>query len=94
MTTPQIPPEASLIEYPCDFPIKVMGLHDEAYIDQIVALVVAHAPEFDAGRHLVRRPSSSGKYIGLTLTVRATSREQLDTIYRAVTGHPQTKYVL
>ncbi len=83
MTTPQIPPEESLIEYPCDFPIKVMGPHSEVYIEEIVSLVVTHAPGFDAGQHLARRPSSTGKYIGLTITVRATSREQLDTIYRA-----------
>ncbi len=94
MATPQIPPEESLIEYPCECRIKVMGPHSEVYIEEIVALVVTHAPEFDAGQHLARRPSSTGKYIGLTLTVRATSREQLDTIYRAVTGHPHTKYVL
>ena len=94
MTTPQIPPEESLIEYPCDFPIKVMGPHTEVYIEEIVALVVTHAPGFDAAQALVRRPSSTGKYIGLTFTVRAHSREQLDNIYRAVTGHPHTKYVL
>ncbi|MDO9236736.1 MAG: DUF493 family protein [Aquabacterium sp.] len=88
-----IPPEQSLIEYPCDFPIKVMGLHHETFIDAVVAIVVVHAPEFDATL-IVQRPSSTGKYLGLTVTVTVTSREQLDNIYRGLTSHPLVKYVL
>jgi uncharacterized protein len=91
---PPIPPEQSLIEYPSDFPIKVMGANTEAFVEAIVALTVQHDPEFDAASRLSRRPSSSGTYLGLTLTVRATSREQLDNLYRALSGHPLVKYVL
>jgi putative lipoic acid-binding regulatory protein len=93
MNQPIIPPEQSLIEYPSAFPIKVMGAHQEAFIEAVVAIVVAHDPSFDPAR-IERRPSSSGNYLGLTVTVTATSREQLDNIYRALTGHPLVKYVL
>ena len=91
---PPIPPEESLIEYPSAFPIKVMGAHSDAFIDAIVEIARAHDPQFDPAQHLERRPSSGGNYIGLTVTVTATSREQLDNLYRALTGHPQVKYVL
>jgi len=90
---PLVPPEESLIQYPSPFPIKVMGLHHETFIEAVVALVVEHDPTFEA-HTIERRPSSSGKYLGLTVTVTATSREQLDNIYRALTGHPLVKYVL
>lgn len=90
---PRIPPEESLIQYPCAFPIKVMGTHVDAFVEAVVAIVVQHDPSFDATT-LVRRPSSSGNYLGLTVTVTATSREQLDNIYRNLTGHPLVKYVL
>lgn len=84
----------SVIVYPCAFPIKVMGIQDDSFEAQIVALTMSLDPQFDADQHLERRPSSSGKYMGLTVTVMATSREQLDALYRAYTGHPLVRYVL
>lgn len=91
---PVIPPEESLIQYPCAFPIKVMGTHTEVFLEQMVTIARTHDPVFDPEQHLERRPSSSGKYLSLTVTVTATSREQLDTLYRAFTSHPLVKYVL
>lgn len=90
---PRIPPEDSLIQYPCPFPIKVMGVHEDAFVEAIVAIATEHDPSFQA-HTLERRPSSSGKYLGLTVIVTATSRTQLDNLYRALTGHPLVKYVL
>jgi putative lipoic acid-binding regulatory protein len=90
---PVIPPEQSLIEYPSRFPIKVMGVHHETFIEAVVRIAREHDQTFDEAT-LEHRPSSSGKYLGLTVTVTATSREQLDAIYRALTGHPLVKYVL
>lgn len=90
---PYIPPEQSLIEYPCVFPIKVMGAHQETFVDAVIAIVREHDPAFDAST-IQRRPSSSGNYLGLTVTVMATSRTQLDNIYRGLTAHPLVKYVL
>ncbi len=60
---PIIPPEQSLIEYPCPFPIKVMGPHLEDFVESVVALIVQHDPSFDI-QALERRPSSTGKYCG------------------------------
>ena len=91
---PVIPPDQSLIEYPSAFPIKVMGAHSDVFVDAVIEIARAHAPDFDPATGLERRPSSGGNYIGLTITVTATSREQLDNLYRALTSHPQVKYVL
>ncbi|MBR7801707.1 HP0495 family protein [Undibacterium fentianense] len=89
----EITPEESLIEYPCDFPIKVMGLMQDAFAQTIVEVVMLHDPTFHAGK-LEMRPSSKGNYLSLTVTVRAIHREQLDNIYRALSSHPMVKMVL
>ncbi|MDR3479115.1 MAG: DUF493 family protein [Burkholderiaceae bacterium] len=86
-------PSDSLIEYPSDFPIKVMGAMHETFAQTIVELVVSHDPDFHAGK-MEMRPSSKGTYLSLTVTVRATSREQLDNLYRALSSHPMVKVVL
>jgi putative lipoic acid-binding regulatory protein len=93
-TTPQeIPPEQSLIEYPCRFPIKVLGTHSEEFISAMVIIAKAFEPDFDHSS-VERRPSKAGNYIGLTLSIYVINREQLDEIYRRLTSHPQVKYVL
>lgn len=88
-----IPVEESLITYPSDFPIKIMGPMHETFTAVIVEVVTQHDPEFHTGR-LETRPSSKGNYLSLTATVRATSREQLDNLYRALSAHPMVKVVL
>lgn len=94
MTTPATPPEReSLIEYPSDFPIKVMGRAAPDLVETLVKLVKEHDPGFDPVTVEVR-PSKAGNYLGLTFTVRATSREQLDTLYRKLHGHPLVAVVL
>lgn len=94
MTPPRdIPPEQSLIEFPCDFPIKVMGAHVEGYVEALVHVARAFDPAFDAST-VEQRPSKAGNYLGVTLTVRVTSREQLDELYRTLTTHPMVKIVL
>ena len=86
-------PTESLIEYPSDFPIKVMGEMHDAFAQTIVDLVILHDPSFHAGK-VEMRPSTKGTYLSLTVTVRATSREQLDNLYRALSSHPMVKVVL
>jgi putative lipoic acid-binding regulatory protein len=86
-------PVDSLIEYPCDFPIKIMGVMQDAFAQTMVDVVSSHDPEFHAGK-LEMRPSTKGNYLSLTVTVRATSREQLDNLYRALSSHPMVKMVL
>lgn len=88
-----IPTEESLIEYPSDFPIKVVGVMHDEFAQNIVELVVLHDPDFHAGK-VEMRPSTQGKYLSLTLTIRATSREQLDNLYRALSTHEHVKFVL
>jgi uncharacterized protein len=83
----------TLIEYPSDFPIKIMGVRHDAFAQTMVEVVLQHDPTFDAGK-MEMRPSSKGTYLGLTVTVRATSREQLDNLYRALSSHPMVKVVL
>ncbi|HXZ10094.1 MAG TPA: DUF493 family protein [Paraburkholderia sp.] len=87
------PVNESLIEFPCDFPIKVMGKSHPEFADTIVTVIQQFDNGFDVTR-VETRPSSGGNYTGLTVTVRALNREHLDDIYRALTGHPMVKVVL
>jgi uncharacterized protein len=86
-------PNESLIEYPCDFPIKVMALAQAGLLEAITALVCIHDPDFKP-ETIITRPSAKGKYLGLTVIVRATSRTQLDALYTALSGHSMVKMVL
>ena len=88
-----IPPEQSLIEYPCRFPIKVMGAHVEGFAAAIAHVAMQFEPDFDAAT-IEQRPSRSGNYLGLTISVWVTSREQLDELYRTLSTHPMVKVVL
>ena len=90
---PPISPEQSLIEYPSQFPIKVMGAHVEGFAEAIAIVAKAFDPGFDASS-IEQRPSKGGNYLGLTITVTATSREQLDELYRTLSTHPMVKVVL
>ena len=96
-TTPapseQDPRKDSLIEYPSLFPIKVMGIKADGFVHAITQVAEQFDPNFDAST-IELRPSSSGKYLGVTITVTATSREQLDSLYMALTSHPMVKVVL
>ena len=87
------PRKETLIEYPSQFPIKVMGLDVDGYVNAVTEIAKQFDPTFDAST-VELRPSSGGKYLGVTITVTATSREQLDNLYRALTSHPMVKVVL
>jgi putative lipoic acid-binding regulatory protein len=86
-------PTESLIEYPCDFPIKVMGQKVDGFVEAITLVAVSFDAGFDASR-LELRDSKGGNYQSLTITIRATSREQLDELYRTLSSHPMVKVVL
>jgi hypothetical protein len=83
----------TLLEFPCDFPLKIMGAADEGFAASIAAVVVGHAPDFDAAT-MEMRPSKAGNYLSLTCTVRAVSQQQLDALYRELTAHPMVRVVL
>ena len=90
---PDPTPPPSLIDYPSAFPIKVMGAQVDGFEAAMVVIARLFDPAFDAGT-IERRPSKAGNYLGLTLTVTATSREQLDELYRTLSTHPLVKVVL
>jgi len=87
------PDAASALVFPSDFPIKIMGRRSDDFAATIVAIVLQHAPDFDPAT-LEIRASRRANYLSLTATVRATSRAQLDALYRALTGHPAVQVVL
>ena len=88
-----IPAQESLIQYPSLFPIKVMGLRVEGLVHAITHIAHQFDPTFDATT-VELRESKGGKYLGVTITVTATSREQLDELYRTLSTHPMVKVVL
>ena len=86
-------PQETLIEFPCDFPIKVMGETHVDFSKEIIQAIQSLITNFDASQ-IEMRGSSGGKYISLTCTVYVTSKPQLDDVYRALTAHPMVKFVL
>ena len=83
----------SLIDYPCDFPVKVMGARVDGFAEAMCQVAQQFDPDFNPAT-LEMRPSKAGNYLSVTLTIRATSREQLANLYRALTGHPMVKIAL
>ena len=86
-------PDKSLIEYPSRFPIKVMGAKVDGFVHAVTQIALQFDPAFDAST-IELRDSREGKYLGVTITVTATSREQLDELYRTLSTHPMVKVVL
>ncbi len=87
------PDQETLIEFPCDFPIKVMGETHADFTAEIIQTIQKLLPSFDAS-NIEMRGSSGGKYISLTCTVHVTSKPQLNDIYRALSSHKMVKVVL
>ena len=82
----QTDPEPSILAFPCDFPIKIMGRTQAGFAQAVTEIVRRHAPDFDPAT-LEMRPSREGRYLSLTCMVRAVSREQLDHLYRELSDH-------
>ncbi len=97
MTSPPPPPgssrQDSLIDYPCQFPIKVMGNKVEGFVHAMTQIAEQFDPSFDASK-IELRDSKKGNYLGITLVITATSREQLDELYRTLSTHPMVKLAL
>ena len=83
----------TLLEFPCDFPIKIMGARVDDFAQTVLGVVLRHAPDFDAAT-MQMRPSSKGNYLSITCTVNATSQAQLDALYVELSSHPLVKVVL
>ena len=85
--------QQSLIEFPCAFPIKVMGRTQSGFAQIVLEIVQRHDPEFDPAS-VEMRPSREGNYLSLTVTVHAKSREHLDRVYQDLCDHPMVTMVL
>ncbi|HXX84235.1 MAG TPA: DUF493 domain-containing protein [Casimicrobiaceae bacterium] len=83
----------TLLEFPCAFPLKIMGRTQDGFAQAVLEVVLKHAPDFDSAS-MEMRASRQGNYISLTCVVNATSREQLDALYRELSAHPQVVMVL
>jgi uncharacterized protein len=82
-----------LIDFPCDFPLKVMGKTESQFLETVVLLIQTILPTFSP-ENIESRVSSSGKYTSLTCTVHVKSQVQLDDIYRLISAHPLVKFAL
>ena len=85
--------DSSLLAFPCDFPIKVMGRKQPGFAQAVTDIVVKHAPDFDPAT-VEMRPSRKGRYLSVTCIVRAISREQLYALYQELFDHPAVVMVL
>ena len=84
---------AELIEYPCDFPVKILGHTQAGFAQAVLEVVRRHAPDFDAAT-MELRASKRRKYLSVTCVIRATSREQVDGLYQELCDHPMVVMVL
>ena len=85
--------DETLLKFPTDFPIKIMGARRDDFAQAMVELVLRHAPDFRP-ETVEMRVSSGGNFLSLTCVVRATSKAQLDALYREITAHPWVKVAL
>jgi putative lipoic acid-binding regulatory protein len=85
--------DTPLADYPCEFPIKILGHTQAGFAQAMLEIVRRHAPEFDSSS-MEMKSSRRGKYLSLTCVIRATSREQLDRLYRELCDHPMVVMVL
>ena len=81
------------IEYPLDFPIKIMGRREPGFVRTVVEIVRKHAPDFDDAT-IEMRQSKKNTYLSVTCTIIATSREQLDALYQELGDHPAVAMIL
>lgn len=83
----------SLLTFPCAFPIKVMGRREDGFAQAVLEITLRHAPDFRS-ETLEMRTSKNGRYLSLTVTIDARSREQLDGLYSELSAHPMVMMVL
>ncbi len=85
--------EESLLEFPCDFPVKAMGYHSKEFPLLVLDIINRHTPEQNH-THFHVRESRNGRYQSITVTVRATSHAQLDAIYQDLSTHERVVMAL
>jgi putative lipoic acid-binding regulatory protein len=90
---PHTEEKESALTFPCVFPIKIMGRTQDGFAQTVSDIVCKHAPDFDPAA-LEMRASREGNWLSVTATINATSRQQLDDLYRELVAHPMVKMVL
>jgi putative lipoic acid-binding regulatory protein len=85
--------QETLLQFPTDFPLKIMGRRHDDFAQTVLDVVLRHAPDFD-GASMEMRASTKGNYLSLTCTIRAQSKQQLDDLYRELSSHPMVSMVL
>lgn len=83
----------SLLEFPCDIPVKVFGRNEDSFREAVRAIVKSHYADL-GDADLVERSSRRDNYVSLTITVRAESREEIDALYSELSGHAEILMVL
>ncbi len=83
----------TLIDYPSEFPLKIFGQQQAGFAQAVLEVVTKHDPSFAAAT-MEMRASKTARYVSLTCTITATSREQLDAVYQELCDHPMVKMVL
>lgn len=85
--------KTTLIEFPCHFPIKIIGPNSETFSKEIKEIIRKHFPEFSY-ESLTQQASKQGNFISFTATVLAENQAMLDDFYRELSKHPEVKMVL
>ena len=85
--------EQPLLQFPCEFMIKAVGLASDDFADLVLGLVKQHAPDTQATQ-ITLKESGKGNFLSATIKINAFSQQQLDNIYRTLTSHEQIKFVL
>jgi len=85
--------EESALTFPCEFPIKVMGVNSDSFENELFMIANRQIPNLGETA-ISSTPSRTAKYLSVTITITAQNREQLDALYRAFNKHPDVKMVL
>jgi len=87
-------PQETLLEFPCQFPLKAMGEYPDSFAQVVLTIVQRHIGEHVTEQDIKQRPSKNGKYLAVTVTFEAHSKQQLDDLYRELHAHSHVKYLL
>lgn len=85
--------KSTLIEFPCDFTLKIIGVSSDDFVERITAIVLKHFPE-TLGGNIVSKQSEKGNYTAMSATVYTHDKPSLDALYRDLTQLPDIKMVL
>jgi len=83
------------MDFPTLFPLKAIGTGPADFEDLVLQIVARHVPDLGAAHDVSStRLSGGGKYLAVTVTFTATSRDQLDALYRELSAHPRVVMLL